>query len=91
MHWTPIDGTTLLHLAIDFDDEDIFKLLLAHGADANARANMDVSGSEGFGGHTPMWSKWKLWITIESIISKLNIALVFPASTLKPRPVASAH
>jgi hypothetical protein len=23
MHWTPIDGTTLLHLAIDFDDEDI--------------------------------------------------------------------
>jgi hypothetical protein len=56
MHWTPIDGTTLLHLAIDFDDEDIFKLLLAHGADANARANMDVSGSEGFGGHTAIYN-----------------------------------
>ena len=56
MHWTPIDGTTLLHLAIDFDDEDIFKLLLAHGADVNARANMDVSGSEGFGGHTPIYN-----------------------------------
>ena len=56
MHWTPIDGTTLLHLAIDFDDEDIFKLLLAHGADVNARANMDVSGAEGFGGHTPIYN-----------------------------------
>jgi hypothetical protein len=56
MHWTPIDGTTLLHLAIDFDDEDIFKLLLAHGADVNARANMDASGAEGFGGHTPIYS-----------------------------------
>ena len=41
MHWTPIDGTTLLHLAIDFDEEDIFELLLAHGADVNARANVD--------------------------------------------------
>jgi hypothetical protein len=56
MHWTPIDGTTLLHLAIDFDDEDIFKLLLAHGADVNARANVSVSGSEGFGGHTPIYN-----------------------------------
>ena len=56
MHWTPIDGTTLLHLAIDFDDEDIFKLLLAHGADVNARANVIVSGSEGFGGHTPIYN-----------------------------------
>src|SRR6185436_6829418 len=53
MHWTPIDGTTLLHLAIDFDEDEIFELLLAHGADVNARANVD---SEGFGGHTPIYN-----------------------------------
>jgi hypothetical protein len=53
MHWTPIDGTTLLHLAIDFDEVDIFDLLLAHGADVNARANVDA---EGFGGHTPIYN-----------------------------------
>src|SRR6185503_7161088 len=53
MHWTPIDGTTLLHLAIDFDEEEIFELLLAHGADVNARANVDA---EGFGGHTPIFN-----------------------------------
>lgn len=53
MHWTPIDGTTLLHLAIDFDEEEIFELLLAHGADVNARANEDA---EGFGGHTPIYN-----------------------------------
>jgi len=53
MHWTPIDGTTLLHLAIDFDEEEIFELLMAHGADVNARANVD---REGFGGHTPVFN-----------------------------------
>jgi hypothetical protein len=53
MHWTPIDGTTLLHLAIDFDEEEIFELLLAQGADVNARANVDT---EGFGGHTPIYN-----------------------------------
>ena len=53
MHWTPIDGTTLLHLAIDFDEEEIFELLLAHGADVNARSTVDA---EGFGGHTPIFN-----------------------------------
>jgi hypothetical protein len=53
MHWTPIDGTTLLHLAIDFDEEEIFELLLDHGADVNARANVDA---QGFGGHTPIYN-----------------------------------
>jgi ankyrin repeat protein len=53
MHWTPIAGTTLLHLAIDFDDEEIFDFLLANGADVNARAAVDA---EGFGGHTPIFN-----------------------------------
>jgi hypothetical protein len=53
MHWTPIGGTTLLHLAIDFDEEEIFDLLLAAGADVNARANVD---GEDFGGHTPIFN-----------------------------------
>ncbi|MEW6156114.1 MAG: ankyrin repeat domain-containing protein [Verrucomicrobiota bacterium] len=53
MHWTPIDGATLLHLAIDFDEEAIFDLLVAQGADVNARANVDA---EGFGGHTPIYN-----------------------------------
>jgi hypothetical protein len=53
MHWTPIDGTTLLHLSIDFDEQEIFQLLLEHGADVNARANMDA---QGFGGHTAIYN-----------------------------------
>jgi hypothetical protein len=50
---TPLDGTTLLHLAIDFDEWEIFNLLLAHGADVNARATVD---SAGFGGHIPLFN-----------------------------------
>ncbi|HEX5046935.1 MAG TPA: ankyrin repeat domain-containing protein [Gammaproteobacteria bacterium] len=53
MHWTPIDGATLLHLAFDFHETEIAAWLLAHGADANARAAVDA---EGFGGHTPLFN-----------------------------------
>ena len=52
MHWTPISGTTLLHLSIDFAEREIFDSLLAHGADVNARAIIDT---DGFGGHTPLF------------------------------------
>jgi len=44
---------TLLHLAIDFDEEEMVDLLLAHGAEVNARANVDA---EGFGGHAPIYN-----------------------------------
>ena len=50
---TPLEGTTLLHLAIDFDEQEIFDLLLDCGADANARATVDA---DGFGGHTPLFN-----------------------------------
>ncbi|HWC18065.1 MAG TPA: hypothetical protein VG498_13680 [Terriglobales bacterium] len=53
MHWTPIDGTTLLHLAIDFREREIFDWLLLHGADVNAHAAID---NNGFGGHTPLFN-----------------------------------
>ena len=53
MHWTPIDGGTLLHLAVDFHEREIVAWLLEQGADANARATVDA---EGFGGHTPLFN-----------------------------------
>jgi hypothetical protein len=53
MHWTPTDGTTLLHLAVDFHEPEIFDWLLARGADVNARAAVD---RDGFGGHTPLFN-----------------------------------
>jgi hypothetical protein len=53
MHWTPIGGTTLLHLAVDFHERELVAWLLEHGADANARATVDA---DGFGGHTPLFN-----------------------------------
>jgi hypothetical protein len=53
LHGTPIDGTTLLHLSIDFDEREIFDWLLDMGADVNAPAVVD---KEGFGGQTPLFN-----------------------------------
>lgn len=52
LHGTPLDGGTLLHLAVDFDEFEIAQWLLAKGADANAKAGVD---EDGFGGHTALF------------------------------------
>ena len=53
LHGTPLDGTTLLHMCVDFDEMDIARWLLKNGADVNAKARIDA---EGFGGHTPLFN-----------------------------------
>jgi hypothetical protein len=50
---TPVDGGTLLHLAVYWDELDMATWLLDHGADPNARAAVDA---DGFGGHTPLFN-----------------------------------
>lgn len=52
LHGTPVDGGTLLHLAVQFEEPEIVALLLARGADVNARASIDA---DGIGGHTPLF------------------------------------
>jgi ankyrin repeat protein len=52
LHGTPLAGTTLLHLCVDFDEIEMARWLIKHGADVNARAEVDA---DGFGGHTPLF------------------------------------
>jgi ankyrin repeat protein len=52
LHGTPLAGTTLLHICVDFDEIEIARWLIDRGADVNARADIDA---EGFGGHTPLF------------------------------------
>jgi ankyrin repeat protein len=52
LHGTPLAGTTLLHICVDFDEIEIARWLIAKGADVNARAEIDA---DGFGGHTPLF------------------------------------
>lgn len=49
---TPLGGTTLLHQAIEFDEVEIVRWLLDHGADVNSQAR---TGASGFGGYTPLF------------------------------------
>jgi ankyrin repeat protein len=52
LHGTPLAGTTLLHICVDFDEIEIARWLIERGADVNARAAVDA---DGFGGHTPLF------------------------------------
>jgi ankyrin repeat protein len=48
----PLPGTTLLHMAIEWDDIPSARWLLEKGADPNARA---TPGPDGFNTHTPLF------------------------------------
>jgi hypothetical protein len=52
LHGTPLAGTSLLHLCVDTDEIEIARWLLEHGAEANAKADVDA---DAFGGHTPLF------------------------------------
>ena len=50
---TPLDGTTLLHMCVEFDEIEIARWLLDRGMDVNARAAV---GGSGFGGYTALFN-----------------------------------
>lgn len=49
---TPLTGTTLLHMCVDYDEIEIARWLLERGMDVDARAAIDANG---FGGHTALF------------------------------------
>lgn len=50
---TPLGGTTLLHMCVDYDEIEIARWLLDRGMDPDVRARV---GASGFGGYTPLFS-----------------------------------
>jgi len=50
---TPLGGTTLLHMSVDYDEMEIARWLLDKGMDVNARAAV---GANGFGGYTALFA-----------------------------------
>ncbi|MBI3405106.1 MAG: ankyrin repeat domain-containing protein [Acidobacteria bacterium] len=50
---TPLKGTTLLHLCVDYDELEIAKWLLAHGMNVDAKAAVNA---DGFGGYTALFA-----------------------------------
>ena len=50
---TPLAGTTLLHMCVEFDELEIGRWLIERGADVNARSAI---GRDGFGGYTPLFN-----------------------------------
>jgi len=51
-HGTPLAGTTLLHMCVDYDEYEIAQWLLERGAGVDTPAAVD---GDGFGGHTALF------------------------------------
>jgi hypothetical protein len=49
---SPLSGTTLLHLCVDYDEMEIARWLIERGMNVDARATVDNAG---FGGHTALF------------------------------------
>lgn len=52
LHATPLQGSTLLHMCVDYDEMALAQWLLAQGMPVDARAEIDPAG---FGGHTALF------------------------------------
>ena len=50
---TPLAGTTLLHLSVEYDELKIARWLLEHGMDPNVKSAVN---EDGFGGYTPLFA-----------------------------------
>jgi ankyrin repeat protein len=50
---TPLNGATLLHMCVDYDEIEIARWLLDHGMSVDAPAAVD---RDGFGGHTALFA-----------------------------------
>ncbi len=50
---TPLAGTTLLHMCVEYDEMEIARWLLERGMDPNTKATVDA---DGFGGHTALFA-----------------------------------
>lgn len=69
---TPLHGTTLLHMCVDYAEYEIAKWLIEKGADVNARASIDANG---FGGQTPIFN---------AVMSQPNFWLNYRGSSVPP-------
>ena len=68
LHVAPLDGTTLLHIAIEYQDEKTARWLIERGADVNARAAIDA---DGIGGHTPLFHTTVTLANQNDVLAKL--------------------
>jgi ankyrin repeat protein len=64
----PLAGTTLLHMAVEYGEKKIGQWLIDHGADVNARAEIDA---EGFGGHTPLFHTAVTFLKADDSLARL--------------------
>ncbi|MEM8892668.1 MAG: hypothetical protein AAGD28_32105 [Bacteroidota bacterium] len=52
LHLAPLNGAGLLHMAAEYDEQDLLNWILEAGADPNFKAAVD---QEGYGGHTALY------------------------------------
>jgi hypothetical protein len=89
-HGTPLAGATLLHMAVDYDEMEIARWLLAKGMNVDAKAAVD---SAGFGGHTALFatvvSQPNFWMNHNDLPKVAPFTELFLAHGANPNARAS--
>jgi ankyrin repeat protein len=68
LHCAPLDGATLLHLAVEYHELEIAGWLIEHGANVDARTAIDA---DGFGGQTPLFHTTVTLVLKEDDLARL--------------------
>ena len=80
-----LKGATLLHVAAEYGNVDAARMLLARGADVNARAEVDA---DGVGGQTPLFHAASQFYDYGLAVAKY---LVANGANLRVRPRLPGH
>jgi len=89
-HGTPLAGTTLLHMCVDYDEMEIALWLFSKGMEVDAPAAIDA---DGFGGHTALFStvvsQPNFWMNLKHQEQVAPFTELFLAKGANPRARAS--
>ncbi len=87
---TPLKGTTLLHMCVDYDELEIARWLLEKGMEVDVPGEVDA---DGFGGHTALFctvvSQPNFWMNYNRLAPSAAFAELLLGHGANPNAVAS--
>ena len=75
--FTPLVGASLLHVAAEYGNANVARVLIEMGADVNAKASIDEYG---LNGHTPLFHTYSRPEALDGCKERAELAFMMTAS-----------